>query len=679
MYGKHGTDHIADHLRVKHRVTKTGQVNSEASVLEQQQRGSTISSLISRVNYDAFRTTLIHWIVCMHIPFSIVENTFFRAFLATISASVGSLLPLDGDTIRKWIMGEFQRKKVEIKQSLHTSKSLIHFSFDLWTSPNALAMLGVVAHYMDNMGKNRTVLLGLRRLRGPHSGENMAQLIIEIIMEYDVVDKIGYFVLDNASSNDTCVRVVLQRLRPDLNPIHRRLRCLGHVLNLGAKTFLFGQETEAFEAEITLQQALEDDIKELQLWRKRGAVEKLHNIVTFIRRTPQRREAFENLISLDTLALDNFQNLQLVADNATRWNSLYRMIQRAIQLKNQVDYFLIQHSASSHSSSRPGSEEERALKHDLLTPEDWLLLVEMLEILKPFETLTTRMEGYGLKGERGCVWEYLTSLEFLMTKLEEKKQSYNALVNNPDLCTPENRHLEVCITNAWMKINEYYSRLDQSPIYYAACVTNPRLKWAWFESSWKEKPAWILHGKEILNSLWLSEYKGQNLSSSMDVNMTLNKSDPDEFDQFVMMPDNLTIEKSDSLEIYLRDNPIPDIKNLLEHWQSPESLYPDLSQLAYDTCSIPAMSAECERVFSSTKLLITDRRNRLKEDIIEASEVLKSWLYQGKCEFYNCLFIATISVLISLRSRNSHPPPLRQPPLGPWHGGPPGGLGDSEH
>ena len=77
--------------------------------------------------------------------------------------------------------------------------------------------------------------------------------------------------------------------------------------------------------------------------------------------------------------------------------------------------------------------------------------------------------------------------------------------------------------------------------------------------------------------------------------------------------------------------------------------------MAYDTCSIPAMSAECERVFSiSTKLLITDRRNRLKEDIIEASEVLKSWLYQGKCMFYNCFFIAIIFVLTSLLSRNSH-------------------------
>ena len=138
----------------------------------------------------------------------------------------------------------------------------------------------------------------------------MAQLVIEIIMEYDITDKISYFVLDNASSNDTCVEIVLHKLRLDLNPVHRCLRCLEHVLNLGAKAFLFGQETEAFEAEITLHQTLEDGIKELQLWQKRGAVGKLHNIITFIRCTPQRREAFEDLLKLDTLVMDSFQTFK---------------------------------------------------------------------------------------------------------------------------------------------------------------------------------------------------------------------------------------------------------------------------------------------------------------------------------------------------------------------------------
>ena len=41
------------------------------------------------------------------------------------------------------------------------------------------------------------------------------------------------------------------------------------------------------------------------------------------------------------------------------------------------------------------------------------------------------------------------------------------------------------------------------------------------------------------------------------------------------------------------------------------------------------MSAECERVFSSTKKLITPERNRLSEESIEASEYLKNWWDRG--------------------------------------------------
>ena len=49
----------------------------------------------------------------------------------------------------------------------------------------------------------------------------------------------------------------------------------------------------------------------------------------------------------------------------------------------------------------------------------------------------------------------------------------------------------------------------------------------------------------------------------------------------------------------------------------------------YDHLSIPAISAECERVFSNTKLTISPTRNRLKEDMIEATEYLVQWTRAG--------------------------------------------------
>jgi hypothetical protein len=54
--------------------------------------------------------------------------------------------------------------------------------------------------------------------------------------------------------------------------------------------------------------------------------------------------------------------------------------------------------------------------------------------------------------------------------------------------------------------------------------------------------------------------------------------------------------------------------------------YPNLQKMALDILSIPAMSAEPERLFSGAKITITDRRNRLGVDTIEYLECLKSWL-----------------------------------------------------
>jgi hypothetical protein len=57
--------------------------------------------------------------------------------------------------------------------------------------------------------------------------------------------------------------------------------------------------------------------------------------------------------------------------------------------------------------------------------------------------------------------------------------------------------------------------------------------------------------------------------------------------------------------------------------------YPNLSRMAADILSIPAMSAEPERVFSGARRTIDWSRMRLGVHIIEAGECLKSWVKSG--------------------------------------------------
>ena len=63
----------------------------------------------------------------------------------------------------------------------------------------------------------------------------------------------------------------------------------------------------------------------------------------------------------------------------------------------------------------------------------------------------------------------------------------------------------------------------------------------------------------------------------------------------------------------------------LQWWRDHREEYPLLSKMVLDLLSIPLISAECERVFSSAKILITDRRNGLKENIIKTYTLLRWW------------------------------------------------------
>ena len=76
-----------------------------------------------------------------------------------------------------------------------------------------------------------------------------------------------------------------------------RSHCLGHIIKLAAEAFLFGKETDAFEAIIELVDDStptdSDTMREAQVaWHSKAPIGKLHNVVVFIPASTLRREAF---------------------------------------------------------------------------------------------------------------------------------------------------------------------------------------------------------------------------------------------------------------------------------------------------------------------------------------------------------------------------------------------------
>lgn len=142
------------------------------------------------------------------------------------------------------------------------------------------------------------MVLGLREVIGEHSGENMAGVLLDLFRDYKISGSIGYFMADNAESNDTCIEAILRALYPGMSAKQRkarRLRCFGHITNLCAQAFIVGKDAERVCKDLATAYREMDFKKVEELWRKRGAVGLLHNLVRYIRMTPQRRRFFESI------------------------------------------------------------------------------------------------------------------------------------------------------------------------------------------------------------------------------------------------------------------------------------------------------------------------------------------------------------------------------------------------
>ena len=555
----------------------------------------------------------IKWIVCMHVAFFVVQNAFFRQFLTLLSSSLIRSIPTSHTTVKKYVLEAFHRKRGEVREILHTAKSNIHISFDLWTSGNGLALLAVCAHFVDEHRTIKTVMLALRPVHGSHSGENMAEIVGQVIKDYEIEDRLGYFVLDNADSNDKCVEHLFKQLNnPRLLPEQRRLRCMGHIINLAAQAFLLGEAPpQVFEAELVIAQQSKDvEAKERELWQKKGPLGKLHNIVKFIRRTPQRRQAFAAIQSVDGFNDKRADKLGVKSDNATRWNSAYDMIHRAIFLRSRITVFCFENMAE--------------IGTDSLSSEDWAILVDMHELLKPFKEETMLLQSRAKEGVEGAAWEVLPTITSLLQQTMRKGAERYGDMRRPE-AGRESEHIFVCLWSCIKKLDKYQTLLSETPIYYAATLMNPSIKWSYCV---EKRPEHLDYAKQSVQWIWDNFYKHLTIAPAQSAS-AIAPQPTSHRSRFGLTSAGTSNSVRDGYTVYQTQDLVPEAECavLAEWWRDHSS--DEVAKMAWDTLAIPAMSAECERVFSSAARLVTWLRNSLGDDAIEANECLKNWWDQA--------------------------------------------------
>lgn len=414
-----------------------------------------------------------------------------------------------------------------------------------------------------------------------------------------------------------------------------RLRCNGHIINLTAQAFLFpdkerddpanytaddndkdsDEDEKELEAQIRGQIPDVWDRKQMEEWRRKGELGKIHNIVVYIAGSTQRLEAFKTLAEANGLGL--------LRDNSTRWNSWFKMLERALKLIDAIKIYCFKNADD--------------LAEDTLSAKEWENVNKLIEFLTYFRDATAACEG-----RFATIDTILPTMDFLLERLEAGRR-------NPTYIT--DKFLYPCIDAGWRKLRKYYLLTERSPAYTAAIVLCPNTKWTYFRSAeWKSD--WVRIAKKDVAAYWKREYKGleqPELPPETDENPAILKQRPNTFFEWKAKKRALTTPSNlDEYDEYI-NAPVIYVKEPFDPrawWLEPtqRTTYPNLSKMALDLLSIPATSAEVERLFSSCNITITDRRNQIGIRTVEAEECLKSWMRRDNIAFVDNVVAATIGL-----------------------------------
>ena len=169
---------VVNHLRAHHQILKkpfARAVYAQAltpdrstPIIENFVSNYTIKKIQTGVDLVKFKRDMTIWISVSHQSFSVVEQPKFREAL---SPEAESLIPQSGNTVRKWILDEFQRQREILIDVFKKSKSRVHLSLDIWTTPSSnRAYLGIAAHWVFEHLTPHDTLIALPEMNGRHTG-----------------------------------------------------------------------------------------------------------------------------------------------------------------------------------------------------------------------------------------------------------------------------------------------------------------------------------------------------------------------------------------------------------------------------------------------------------------------------------------------------------------------------
>lgn len=468
----------------------------------------------------------------------------------------------------------------------------------------------ITAHWIDDEWNLRHTLLEFVEFESPHTGSNMAQLVVQTLEFYSLVNKLFCVTTDNASNNDTMVEELSDALWQrgvNWDATTHHIRCLAHIINLVVQALVQSLNVDAKSPfKCTL-----DKIRELAKATRLGSKKPAS-----FRRSCQETD---------------LNPLRIPLDVAVRWNSTYHMLEKAVYLRPALEAFCRLHSDT--------------LKAYTLTENEWNIAESVFMLLTPFQRCTTRFENRNRTTEVDYVF---FAYDTMFDHLEGVKSILTASTSTwaPGLRT--------AVDSAIKKLRFYHDKTTSlSHIYADAMILNPRVKLSYFnnlDEEWGGKDAatylsetrdryqndYVLESGALITSQTLSESdletsqsQGQKRSAG---SAFVDDDGDDEYEAHLTKRAKELCGSESEFDVYVSNpNGNSKLRDSLSYWRDNPSKFPTLRRMAKDVLAVPPSGSAVEREFSVSGRIATWQRNRLSAQRICDAMIYKAALKrQGK-------------------------------------------------
>lgn len=581
---KASTTPLLNHLRNKHKEEynkikpsdgKATHLTSEFADLDSEVADSSTSLKRRKFNQQTLETVLekkkiwdinhpkaveLHYAIAQMIavdnqPYSFVEDEGFRNLM--LKAQPQYKVPCREYFKQTIIPKMYAQCKEEVESMLLPSECL-SITSDMWTnSVNKDSFISFTAHWIDNDYNYKHIVLNARHFPGSHNSENISRMLNNMIMEWNLKNKI-YLVIRDSGSN------IVKGVK-DTNL--KSESCFLHNLHLIV--------TDALNS----QRAVKDIIA-----------------------TGRRIVGHFNHSSLACSRFKQIQEEQLhvtpkmlLQDISTRWNSTYYMLNRLLELKNAISLYVNENNEIPNFSLH-----------------QWTLIQNCLKLLQPFEEITKQISS-----SKSLISEVIPMVVTLNAYLSKflpsevsgvgtMKDTLKANIDQRFSLIQMNEHFSIAtILDPRFKMHFFDKTNGYDEVVKTSLLSIMKKEFEILNSPNEIAPA---------ESQFLNENNPQNINNQKSFwdcfaeittgnSTTINAHGDDSSDN-----ESTFLQEVNN---YLSQPVIERKSSPFNWWKINSNNFPFLSKLVKKYLSPPASSIYSERLFSEAGIIYETKRNRI--------------------------------------------------------------------